>query len=100
MKTYSNEQPNIYDVSGHELRIHFDMQEIATEDGTQWQAEEVLCHVKDTRNQIIEKIIATRYSVGAELATINNQTNDPDAYAAYQAFRVLAKELADGYAAS
>ncbi len=99
MKTYSNEKPNVYDISGQEFRIHFDIQEITTEEGTQWQAEEALCHINDTRNQIIEKIIATRYSVGAELAAINNQTTDPDAYAAYQAFRVLAKELADGYAA-
>lgn len=103
MKSYSKEQPEVYDVSGTELRINFNMNQIEVngleEPEIVWEFDQVLCNHKDNRSSIIEKIIASKYTVGAELATINNQANDPDAYAAYQAFRVLAKELADGYVA-
>jgi hypothetical protein len=53
--------------------------------------------VTANRNQIIEAVIATEYTTGAEFAAINNRDVAPDAYAAYQAFRATAKALADGW---
>ena len=103
MKVQSNEQPLAYEVSGKELRIHFNIEQLTREgmEGpeTFWQADEALCHIADSRNTLIEKIIAVKYSVGAELAAINNQATDPAAYDAYQAFRLEAKALADGWLA-
>ena len=101
MKVQSTDQLPVYEVSGKELRIHFNAAQI-TKDGmdgpeSYWQADEALCNVADTRNALIEKIIACRYSMAAELATINNQATDQAAYDAYQAFRVEAKALADGW---
>jgi hypothetical protein len=101
MKVYSGEQPQAYEVSGQELRIHWGIQEITKEgmDGpeTQWEANEALCNKSDSRPVLIEKIIGSVYSVGAEIATINNSESDPEAYAEYQAFRTQAKALADGW---
>ncbi|MDX1408411.1 MAG: hypothetical protein R3330_09765, partial [Saprospiraceae bacterium] len=61
---------------------------------TYWTAEEALCRVSDTRNVLIEKIMASQYTTGAELAAINNGGED---YEVYQAFRAQAKALADGW---
>lgn len=101
MKVQSNEQLPAYQVSGQELRIHWDAQEITADgmDGpvTYWEQSEALCGVADSRGQIISAIIRSVYSIDDELATINNQANKPDEYAAYQAFRAQAKQLADGW---
>ena len=45
-------------------------------------------------------IIASQYTTGGELATINNKDIDPTSYAEYQAFRQTAKDLADEYLAT
>lgn len=102
MKVYSGTQPEVYAVSGQELRIHWGIQEIQIqrmddETETQWEANEALCHVKDTRDVLIEKIIGSVHTPGAEIALINNKDTDPQAYADYQAFRADAKALADGW---
>lgn len=102
MKAYSGEQPDVYAVSGQELRIHWNIQEVQVqrmddETETQWEANEALCHVKDSRDTLIEKIIGSVHTAGAEIALINNRETDPDAYAEYQAFRAEAKALADGW---
>ena len=102
MKVYSGDQPEVYAVSGQELRIHWDIQEIQIEtmDGeteTQWVANEALCNPKDSRDTLIEKIIGSVHTAGAEIALINNKDTDPEAYAEYQAFRAEAKALADGW---
>ena len=102
MKTYSSDQPETYAVSGDELRIHWDAKEVPAfgeVEGTQWEANEALCYTYDTRADLISKIIRSAYSVDAEIATINNQADKPDEYAAYQAFRAQAKALADGWLA-
>ena len=102
MKVYSGEQPEVYAVSGNELRIHWDIKEVPVpsmegEGETQWQANEALCSVFDTRSTLIEKIIGSVLTPGAEVALINNKDVDPQAYADYQAFRAEAKALADGW---
>lgn len=101
MKVYSGEQPKVYAVSGQELRIHWDIQEVQAqsmngETESQWVANEALCNVKDSRDVLIEKIIGSVHSAGAEIALINNKETAPEAYAEYQAFRAMAKELAGG----
>lgn len=105
MKTQSNDKINAYDVSGMELRIHWNIEQKTREEmnggvTTYWEADEALCGRFDDRSTLIEKVIATEYSTGRELAAINNQATDPEAYAAYQAFRVQAKALADGWLAA
>lgn len=101
MKVYSIEQPEVYAVSGQELRIHWNIKEVVApgmdEPQTQWEADEALCFVYDTRAQIIEKIIGSAMDTGAEIAKINNKETNPEEYAAYQAFRAEAKALADGW---
>jgi predicted Mrr-cat superfamily restriction endonuclease len=102
MKAYSNDKPEVYVVSGQELRIHWNIQEVPApsmddEPRTQWEANEALCHVKDTRDTLIEKIIGSVHTAGAEIALINNKDVNPEAYAQYQAFRAEAKLLADGW---
>ena len=92
-------EPDVYEVSGKELRIHWDITEVTREDPegkpeTFWTAQEALCRVSDVRNVLIEKIMASQYTTGAELAAINNGGED---YEAYQAFRAQAKALADGW---
>lgn len=100
MKTYSNEKPEVYAVSGQELRIRWNIQEVSApsiddEPKTQWEANEALCSVFDNRSQIIEKIIGSVHTPGAEVALINNKDINQDAYLDYQEFRLLSKELAD-----
>lgn len=100
MKTYSAEQLPTYQVSGQELRIHWDAKEVpapGNEPATQWEQNEALCGVADSRGQIISAIIRSVYSVDAEFAAINNAEDDPAEYAAFQAFRTQAKLLADGW---
>ena len=97
MKTYSAEQLPTYQVSGQELRIHWDAKEVPAGEETQWEQNEALCGVADSRGQIISAIIRSVYSVDAEFAAINNAEDDPAEYAAFQAFRTQAKLLADGW---
>ena len=104
-KVYSQTEPLTYEVSGDDLRIHWDSKQVTKTDIdgttiTQWEANEALCSVFDNRHLLIEKIIASVYTSAAEIATINNQTTKPQEYADYQAFRALAKSLADGWLAS
>jgi len=105
MKVYSSEQPEAYNASGNELRIRWDIQQVTKpdmegNDQTTWEANEALCSVFDDRSTLIEKIIASVHTPGAEIALINNKEIDPSAYSDYQAFRDLAKNLADDWFAS
>lgn len=101
MKVYSDSQPQTYQVIGQTLYIRWDAQEIAApsmgEPRTQWVANEASVDSSAGRSAIIEAIIASVFSTGAEIAIINNQSSDAAGYAAYQAFRAQAKQLADGW---
>ncbi len=99
MKTYSSEQLPTYQVSGQELRIHWDAKEVPAqgmdESSTQWEQQEALCNVSDSRASLIEKIMATKYpTYGAEVAALCNGGDDA---AQHEAFRAQAKSLADGW---
>lgn len=104
MKVWSNIKPELYDVSGQELRIRWDIHEVTKEgmEGVEtfWEANEALCNRFDDRSTLIEKIIGSVLSSGAELALINNKQTDPEAYDQYQNFRNQAKILADGWIAA
>lgn len=99
MKTQAGYEIQPYEVSGKELRIHWNIQEVIKEDmeGTVWEANEALCLKTDNRSALIQKIIGSVYSVADEIATINNAESKPEEYAEYQAFRLQAKALADGW---
>lgn len=101
MKVQSNEKLPVYQVLGQTLRIHWDQSEQTVQDmdgneETIFVCQESVCQKQDSRNTLIEKIIASVYTTGAELAAINNGGED---YQAYQDFRQLAKDLADGWIA-
>lgn len=66
----------------------------------QYCYDEAIIEQGNSRSAIIETIIASQYTTGRELATINNQETDPTSYAEYQAFRQTAKDLADEYLAT
>lgn len=98
MKVKSDTLFEKFNVSGQELRVHWNIVEQVNEDEVvEYEAEEALCLALDSREVIIEKIIASKYSLSNELATINNQLEKPEQYAAYQEHRALAKQLATEY---
>jgi len=94
----ANTKQTTYQPNGGILQIYWDEQEkqreIMDEMETYYQYR--FCQVRVTANraQIIEAIMATEYTTGAEFAAINNGGAD---YEAYQAFRATAKALADGW---
>jgi hypothetical protein len=102
VKTEAGRQFDVYEVSGQELRIHWNIQQKTKEimDGevvAYWEANEALCNKSDDRAALISKIIGSVYTIPDEIATINNKDSKPQEYADYQAFRVQAKALADGW---
>lgn len=104
MKAYSQTEPKPYAVSGNELRIHWNIEQVTApdmegKDQKQWVANEALAFVHDTRDILIEKVIGSIYTVKQELAIINNHQSDPQTYADYQELRAKAKTLADGWLA-
>jgi hypothetical protein len=99
MKTQASYEIQPYEVSGYELRIHWNIEQKTKEDMdgssiSYWEANEVLCDRRDSRSQIIEKIIGSVYTVGAEIAAIQN---GGQAAEDHQALRAQAKILADGW---
>ena len=94
----------VYQVIGDKLRIHWDHQEVTvpamdddSEPTTQWQCQEAVVKKTANRAEIIEAIIATKYSLTEEIATINNGGAE---YDEYQSFRQFAKDKADEWLSS
>ena len=97
MRVNSNDKLPEYQVIGSKLRIHWNYEEVPETEDTPsgWSCEEAVVSKTASRSQIIEAIIATKYpTLGAELAVINNGGQE---YEDYQAFRAMAKSLADGW---
>lgn len=94
------------DIYGRLIRIRWNEQiiqvpnQLRTGTRDEYQYNEALINVGDSRSVIIEKIIGSSYTTGGEFAVINNKDTDPTSYAAYQAFRQTAKDLADEYLAT
>jgi hypothetical protein len=102
MKTFANHFLETYGVNNLDLYIRWNVVERtektpAGETITCWEANEALCKITDDRASLIEKIIGSVYSHAAEIAIINNKETKSEEYAKYQAFRVQAKALADGW---
>lgn len=98
MKFEMNEKPKTYAVSGNELRINFDVKETQREDlagntRTVYTGEEVLVELGAKSNFVIEAIVASRYSFGAEIAMMRKPDTDPEKIA-YLDFVKVAKSLA------
>lgn len=92
MKTQSDKQLPTYDVSGKELRIHWNEEVIETDEGLMYKYSEALCNIFDDYSTLVEKIIASQYSPAEEIAVVNNGGEE---YVNYLKFRRLAKRLAD-----
>ena len=103
MKFETNDRPKTYAISGNELRINFDIKEVEREDPvtkekrTVFIGEEVVVPKGASTSTIIETIIASRYSVGAEFAMVRRLDTDSEKVE-YLSFVQLAKDL--GYGAS
>ena len=108
MKVYSMEPLQKFETDSQGLFIRIRWNEEIVQfpnqqrDGfiNQYSYDEAIIEQGDSRSAIIEMIIGSQYTTGRELATINNQDTDPASYAAYQAFRQTAKDLADEYLAT
>ena len=81
--------------------INFDIKEVEIKDEnsdevrTGFEYNQVKVAVNATRDEIIEAVIGSKYSVGTEIALTNDKEAKADEYKAYQELRVFAKELAD-----
>lgn len=99
MKVTANEYPGLVLYLQGAMLISFNPEQITKEgmNGTEtmYQYDQVKVAVSSSRDQIIEAIMASRYTVGAELACINNKDAKPEDYEAYMAFRIQAKEISD-----
>ena len=99
MKVSSSSSLPTYQVLGNKLLIHWNEEVVESEsmDGeptTFYQYNEASAFVYDTRELLIEKIIGSVYTVGAEIAAIRNGGQAADDH---HALRVQAKQLADGW---
>ena len=99
MKVFSNSALPTYQVLGNKLLIHWNEQVVQSTDVdgeliTLYEYNEASAFVYDTRELLIEKIISSVYSVGAEIAAIRNGGQDANDH---HDLRVLAKVLADGW---
>lgn len=98
MKVFSDSQLPVYQVIGQTLLVHWDAKEVPApsmgEPRTQWEQNEAQCNVADSYGQLVAKIIGSIYDYNAEFASIND---GGEKYQAYQAFRVQAKSLAQGW---
>jgi len=80
--------------------ISFDVKEVEIKDEVRdevrvgYEYVSVKVPVDATRADIIEAIIGTKYSAGAEIALTNDRESKSEEYAEYQEFRALAKEIA------
>ena len=104
MKVNADQKLPIYQVINTKLLIHLNEQIVKKEDMEyceimSYEYNEARCNVYDDRSILIQKIINSVYDTSSEIALINNKEEKPEAYAEYQAFRVEAKALADGWIA-
>ena len=101
MKFQTDILPQTYEVSGAELRINFNVQRVEREfmDGVKasfYEGEQVLVSKGAGRGEMIEAIVASRYTIGSELSLSRKDDTDP-AKIEYLAFVDQAKALAKGY---
>jgi len=97
----AQERQDAYQVSGSVLQVYWDEQEHTRDDmgetETYYSYAYANAKPSDGYAELVRAIIHSQYSHDDEIALINNQADEPEKYAAYQAFRQLAKDLANGY---
>jgi hypothetical protein len=86
-----------FQIIGKKLYIHFNETEEIREEQTSYTYDTVVVKTNTPREEMIEAIIASKYSIGAEFAVINNKEEKPQEYEDYQNFRNFAKSLANHY---
>jgi len=100
MVVKSDTRPEAVELLQDSKLINFDIKEVEITDPEStdirigFEYQQVKADIKGTREAIIEAIIATRYSAGAEIALTNDKESKAVEYAEYQDFRLLAKSLA------
>jgi propanediol dehydratase small subunit len=101
MLVKSDTRPEATELLQGKKLINFDIKEVEIKDENSediragFEYLQAKVELNATRSGIIEAIIATKYSAGAEIALTNDKDTKQDDYKAYQEFRVLAKELAE-----
>ena len=99
MKCYHDSKVPVKQVSGSEVRITFNQVEVAAPSmgdepaRTQWEGEQVIVPVGASKATIIEAIVASRYTVGAEIA-LSRKADYDAAKVEYLAFVAMAKQVA------
>jgi hypothetical protein len=97
MKVTSYTQLNTYEVDGNDMAIYWNEQAHEPKEGeteSYWTYDHCQAFASDTRNVLIEKIMATKYpTYGSEVAALSN---GGESAATHQAFREQAKALANG----
>jgi hypothetical protein len=68
--------------------------EMTNNEITTYECDEVKVDKSASYGDIVEAIIATQYTAGAEIALTNDRDSKPEEYSEYQTFRAMAKELA------
>ena len=100
MIVQSDTRPEAVELLQESKLINFDIKEVEITDTDNtdirvgFEYQQVKVDINDTRGAIIEAIIATRYSAGAEIALTNDKESEVVEYQEYQKFRLLAKSLA------
>ena len=100
MLVKSDTRPEAVELLQESKLINFDIKEVEITDTEStdirigFKYQQVKVGINDTRGTIVEAIIATRYSAGAEIALTNDKESKAVEYAEYQDFRLLAKSLA------
>jgi hypothetical protein len=98
----AQDKQDTYQVSGGVLQIYWDEQQHTREDmdgETETYYSYAYANAKPTDGyaELVRAIIHSQYTYDDEIALINNKEDEPEKYADYQAFRQVAKDLANGY---
>lgn len=97
----SKDKQDTYQVSGSVLQIYWDEREhsrdVMGETETYYSYAYANAKPSDGYAELVRAIIHSQYTHDDEIALINNQADEPEKYAAYQAFRQVAKGLALGW---
>ena len=99
-KVRSTIEPNEVEFLQGKKIINFNIEEVDVEDEMtgsthkEYQYEQVKVDVNANKHEIIEAIMASRYSIGAEIALLKDKDNKKEEYDVMEDFRAFAKELA------
>lgn len=91
MKSQSDSRPSLAQKLQGGILINFNI--VETENGFEY--DQVKVSETPTKSEIVEAVMASKYTTGAEFAAINNKDSEPEEYQEYQDFRVFAKAIAD-----